>query len=136
VPAPAARLAYTYDGGIGIVDAQTLEEIADLPLAGYNRLNAAGDAGSIFVTTATGFQVLDSGAIAEGHGDHFHYYAAAPALLDLTYPAAKPGHVVSHDGLTALFDDGTGSITVLDTDAIGGGERVGVHRIAHPQNRP
>ncbi|MDR1265501.1 MAG: hypothetical protein LBK42_08045 [Propionibacteriaceae bacterium] len=121
VAAPAARLAYTYDGGIVVLDANTLEQVADLPLSGFNRVNAAGDAGTVLVSTEGGFRVLETGAFAQGHGDHYHYYAATPVLTDVIYPATTPGHVVVHDGQTLLFDDGTGQVTVFDSDDIAAG---------------
>ncbi len=55
------------------------------------------------------------GTWAEPHGDHSHYYTADPELTDVTVPAETPGHVVVHHGRTALFDDGTGQISVLDS---------------------
>src|SRR5690606_5514801 len=61
-----------------------------------------------------GFLVFDVGGWAEPRGAHAHCYATAPSLLGLTYPASVPGHVVAHDGRTALFDDGTGHVVVLD----------------------
>lgn len=109
------RLAITYDGGLQILDATTLEVLADIPLDGFNRLNPAGDERHAFVSTEGGFQVLDLGAWAEPHGDHSHYYSTDPALLDVTYPAEVPGHVVVHGEHTVLFDDGTGEVTVLET---------------------
>jgi outer membrane protein assembly factor BamB len=112
------RLALTYDGGIQVLDATTLELEADIPLEGFNRLNAAGDGRHLFVSTTGGFQVLDGGAWAEPHGDHSHYFTTEPTLLDVTYEAEMPGHVVVHDGRTALFDDGTGEVTVLDSSAV------------------
>jgi DNA-binding beta-propeller fold protein YncE len=118
-PAEAAtytpRIAVTYDGGIQVLDAGTLELVDDLPLDGFNRLNPAGDGRHLFVSTAGGFQVLDAGAWAEPHGDHAHYYTAAPALTDVMFDAEMPGHVVVHDGRTALFDDGTGQVVVVDS---------------------
>lgn len=116
--ASVPRLALTYDGGIQILDATTLEVIDDVSLAGFNRLNPAGDERHLFVSTTGGFQVLDLGVWGEPHGDHAHYYSTAPALLDQTYAAEVPGHVVVHHGRTALFDDGTGQIRVLDTAAV------------------
>ena len=112
------RLAVTYDGGIQVLDAQTLEVVDDIPLDGFNRLNGAGDGRHLFVSTTGGFQLLDAGAWAEPHGDHSHYYTAAPVLTDTVFAAEKPGHVVVHDGRTALFDDGTGEITVLDSASV------------------
>jgi outer membrane protein assembly factor BamB len=109
------RLAVTYDGGIQVLDAQTLEVLDDIELDGFNRLNGAGDGRHLLVSTTGGFQVLDAGAWAEPHGDHSHYYTADPELTDVMFDAETPGHVVVHAGRTALFDDGTGEITVLDS---------------------
>ncbi|MBI9113627.1 zinc metallochaperone AztD [Sanguibacter suaedae] len=109
------RLAITYDGGIQVLDATTLEVLEDIELAGFNRINGAGDGRHLYVSTTGGFQVLDAGSWAEPHGDHDHYYSTTPTLTDVMFDAEKPGHVVNHDGRTALFDDGTGKIVVLDS---------------------
>ncbi|GAB4083602.1 zinc metallochaperone AztD [Myceligenerans cantabricum] len=116
-----ARLAVTYDGGIKVLDALTLEEVGDIELDGFNRLNPAGDEQHLMVSTTGGFQVLDLGTWAEAHGEHAHYRTSDPALLDVTYPAEEPGHVVVHEGRTALFDDGTGQVSVLDSDEVAEG---------------
>lgn len=116
--AVSPRLTVSYDGGIQVLDGRSLEEIADIQLAGFNRLNAAGDGRHVLVSTAGGFRVLDAGTWGTSHGDHGHFYTAAPALTELTYPAEEPGHVVPHEGRTALFDDGTGTVTVVDSDMI------------------
>ncbi|MCK0117519.1 hypothetical protein MWU57_10800 [Isoptericola sp. S6320L] len=112
------RLAVTYDGGIKVLDAQSFEELADLELAGFNRLNAAGDGRHVLVSTTGGFQVLDTGTWGEGHGEHFHYFTATPDLTDVTYAAQQPGHAVVHDGVTALFDDGTGLVQLVESAEI------------------
>lgn len=109
------RLALTYEGGLLVLDATTLEVEADLALPGFNRINAAGDGRYVLVSTEGGWAVLDAGTWTQGHGDHDHYYTAGPALHDVLVEAATPGHVVVHDGLTALFDDGTGDVTVVPT---------------------
>lgn len=113
------RLVLTYDGGIQVLDADTLEVVADLPLEGFNRVNAAGDNRHVMVSTTGGFRVLDAGTWSEPHGDHSHSYTSDPVLTDVTWSAEKPGHVVPHEGRTALFDDGTGTITVLDSGEVG-----------------
>ncbi|APU15942.1 MULTISPECIES: zinc metallochaperone AztD [Actinoalloteichus] len=97
-------IAATYDGGIYVLDGQTLDVVEDIPLEGFNRLNPAGDDRHLFVSTSTGFRVLD---------------AAGPALTDLEFPAEKAGHVVRHDGKTVLFADGTGEVTIFDSNALG-----------------
>lgn len=115
VGSSAPRLALTYDGGVQVVDAQTLELLADEELDGFNRLNPAGDGRHFLVSTSGGFQLLDGGAWGEPHGDHAHYYTADPELTDVVFPAEKPGHVVAHAGRTVLFDDGTGEVTAFDS---------------------
>ncbi|MDR1355368.1 MAG: hypothetical protein LBJ43_03785 [Propionibacteriaceae bacterium] len=108
------RLAYTYDGGIRVLDALTGEEAGNIVLAGFNRLNPAGDERAAFVSTAAGFQVLDLGVYGIVHGDHLHYYKAEPELSDIVFRATTPGHVVVHDGVVVLFDDATGLVRILD----------------------
>lgn len=115
VGASAPRLAFTYDGGVQVLDGTTLEVLADEELEGFNRLNPAGDGRHWLVSTQGGFQLLDGGAWAEPHGDHSHFYTADPQLTDVVFPAEKPGHVVAHAGRTVLFDDGTGDVTAFDS---------------------
>lgn len=118
---PGPRIVLTYDGGIQVLDALSFDVVADLPLEGFNRLNAAGDGRHALVSVAGGFRVLDAGTWAEPHGAHDHFYRSEPVLTDVTFAATKPGHVVVHHGRTALFDDGTGAVVVLDSDQIAGG---------------
>lgn len=101
------RLALAYDGGIAVLDAATLEQVADLPIEGFNRLNTAGDGEHVFVTTVGGFQVLATGA-SGGEAE----------LTDTVIEATTPAHVVRHAGSTVLFDDGTGDFHIFDTDAL------------------
>lgn len=113
---PQPRLVMTYDGGIMVVDATTLEIVAELELDGFNRLNTAGDGRHALVSTQGGWQVLDVGTWTEPHGDHTHSYETAPVLTELIIEAEAPAHVVNHNGNTVLFDDGTGDVTVLHSD--------------------
>ena len=105
-PAPRVTdpIVTTYDGGLYILDGQTLQLATDIPLAGFNRVNAAGDDRHVLVSTSTGFRVLD---------------AVGATLTDVEFPGAEPGHVVRHAGKTVLFADGTGEIMVLDPDTLG-----------------
>ncbi|WP_217636174.1 zinc metallochaperone AztD [Geodermatophilus siccatus] len=131
VAASTPRLALTHDGGVRVLDATTLETVADLPLDGFNRLNGAGDGRHLLVSTQGGFRVLDAGTWTEPHGDHGHHYTSSPRLTDVLHPAEEPGHVVAHDGRTALFDDGTGEVVVLDSDAVADGPD-GARRLTTP----
>ncbi|GHH67676.1 zinc metallochaperone AztD [Promicromonospora soli] len=112
------RIAVTYDGGVLVLDAMSLEPVGDIALEGFNRLNPAGDERHLLVSTGGKFQALDLGTWAEAHGDHSHYWTAEPTLTDVAYDAVEPGHVVVHEGRTALFDDGTGQVRVLDSEHV------------------
>jgi len=113
--ASTPRLAVTHEGGVTVLDATTLEQVGEVELPGYLRLNPAGDGRHVAVSTTGGFRLLDAGTWAEPHGDHDHYWTSDPALTDTTYAATEPGHVVVHEGRTVFFDDGTGTFTTVDS---------------------
>jgi len=104
-PEAGARVAVAYEGGIVVLDGDTLETVADLASEEFTRLNPAGDDRHVMVTMSEGFQVLDTGA---GSAD-------AAELTDLVFAADKPGHVVRHGGKTILYADGTSDTTVFET---------------------
>lgn len=97
----AGRVAVSVEGGIAVLDAQSLEVVDEFASEEFTRLNAAGDGTHVFVTTSDGFQLLDT---------------VTPELTDLSYAATTPGHVVRHGGKTVLFDDGTGTTTIIDAE--------------------
>ncbi|MFC7675106.1 zinc metallochaperone AztD [Mycolicibacterium sp. GCM10028919] len=103
IPEP---LVATYDGGLYVLDGETLEVRQDIPLDGFLRVNPAGDESHVLVTTTDGFRVLD---------------AAGGELTDDTFPAAEAGHVVVHGENTVLFADGSGEITAFDPHALADG---------------
>lgn len=112
------RLALSYDGGVLIVDAKTLDEVADIPVEGFTRLNSASNGRHVLVSQSDGFAVLDMGTWTDAHGDHGHHYTAPPTMTDIRFGGAEPGHVVAHDGMLTLFSDGTGAVDVVDPDAL------------------
>lgn len=120
--ASTPRLAVTYDGGVLVLDAMSLEPVGEIALEGFARLNPAGDERHLLVSTTGGFQALDLGTWAEAHGDHAHFWTAEPRLTDVRYDAAEPGHVVVHEGRTALFDDGSGLVRVIDSAHVADGD--------------
>ncbi|GAB3709963.1 zinc metallochaperone AztD [Mariniluteicoccus flavus] len=106
------RVAATYDGGLMVLDGDSLKVVADIPHPGFLRLNPAGDQRHAFVSNADSFQLLDTGVEAQGHGDHFHYYATTPGLTKTVFPAPKAGHAVRHEDKVALWSDGAGTVQV------------------------
>lgn len=114
----APRIVTTYDGGIQVLDGETFEVLGDFPLEGFNRVNPAGDGRHVIISTAAGFEVLDTGVWTDGGTS----YAQEPAMTDIAFPTSKPGHVVRHDGKTILFSDGTGEVTVFESSDLAEGQ--------------
>ncbi|MDG4795602.1 zinc metallochaperone AztD [Micromonospora sp. WMMD1082] len=113
-------VAITYDGGIYVLDGEALEVAHNVALPGFNRLNPAGNDTSVFVSTESGFQVLD---------------AAAGRMTDISYPGAKPGHVVLHGNRTVLFTDGTGEVNSFDPKTLVDGKPEGrQYKTAQPHH--
>jgi hypothetical protein len=100
-----ARVAVSYEGGILVLDGQTLDVVGDLASEEFTRLNPAGDDRHVMVTMSEGFQVLDTAAGTTGE----------PVLTDLVFEADTPGHVVRHGGRTVLYADGTSDTTIFET---------------------
>ncbi|MFE1048483.1 zinc metallochaperone AztD [Streptomyces olivaceus] len=109
-PAAAVKdpLVVTFDGGLHILDKDSLEVTGTIDLPGFNRVNPAGDKDHVVVSTDSGFRVLD---------------AAAQTFTDIRYDGAKPGHVVRHGGKTVLFTDGTGEVNVFDPVDLSAGKK-------------
>ncbi|PKH38951.1 hypothetical protein SAMN05192575_103371 [Nocardioides alpinus] len=116
------RLAMTYDGGVMVVDVTTGDVVAEEELDGFVRASPAGDGRHVLISGAGGWQVLDLGSWGHEHGDHGHHYTGTPGLTDVDFPAEEPGHAVAHDGLTTLFDDGTGTAVSFHVDELEDGE--------------
>ncbi|PWS41875.1 hypothetical protein DKT74_25170 [Streptomyces sp. ZEA17I] len=101
-------LVATFDGGLYILDGESLKLAKTIDLPGFNRVNPAGDKDHVVVSTDSGFRVLD---------------AREQALTDIEYKGAKPGHVVRHAARTVLFTDGTGEVNVFDPTALSSGKK-------------
>ncbi|MFC8422799.1 zinc metallochaperone AztD [Streptomyces sp. NPDC057236] len=101
-------LVATFDGGLYILDGESLKPAKTIELPGFNRVNPAGDDDHVIVSTDKGFRVLD---------------ATGQTLTGITYEGAKPGHVVRHAGRTVLFTDGTGEVNVFDPADLDGGKK-------------
>lgn len=101
-------LVASFDGGLYVLDGETLKLTKTVELPGFNRVNPAGDDDHVIVSTDSGFRVLN---------------AAQQTFTDIQYEGAKPGHVVRHADRTVLFTDGTGEVNVFDPAGLSGGEK-------------
>ena len=68
-----------------------------------------------------GVTVVDTGVWSEPHGNHFHHYTTAPAVVG-HIDGPFPSHLVSHDGLNTFWFDGTGEFTVVTSESLEDGE--------------
>ncbi|WP_326706951.1 zinc metallochaperone AztD [Streptomyces cyaneofuscatus] len=98
----------SYDGGLYVLDGETLKLAKTIALPGFNRVNPAGDKDHVVVSTDSGFRVFD---------------ATRQEFTDAEFKGAKPGHVVRHGGKTVLFTDGTGEVNVFDPAALSDGRK-------------
>ena len=121
VGALSPRIVLAHEGGVVTLDSADGSVLNETPVEGYVRLNPAGDGRHVAVSASDAVTMYDTGLLAQGHGDHFHYYVQDPALTDLSLEAPMPGHVVPHGDRTAIFADGTGDITLIAPTALGEG---------------
>lgn len=98
----------SYDGGLYVLDGETLKLAKTIALPGFNRVNPAGDKDHVVVSTNSGFRVFD---------------ATRQEFTAAEFKGAKPGHVVRHGGKTVLFTDGTGEVNVFDPAALSDGRK-------------
>ncbi|WP_282688607.1 MULTISPECIES: zinc metallochaperone AztD [unclassified Streptomyces] len=98
----------SYDGGLYVLDGETLKLAKTIELPGFNRVNPAGDKEHVVVSTDSGFRVFD---------------ATRQEFTDAEFKGAKPGHVVRHGGKTVLFTDGTGEVNVFDPADLSDGKK-------------
>lgn len=122
VGALSPRIVLAHEGGVTTLDSTDGATLGTAELEGYVRLNPAGDGRHVAVSASDAVIMYDTGLLAQGHGDHFHYYVQDPALTDLSVEAPHPGHVVPHGDRTAIFADGTGAITLIDPASLGDGQ--------------
>ncbi|MFG3105205.1 zinc metallochaperone AztD [Streptomyces tendae] len=101
-------LVASYDGGLYVLDGETLKLAKTIELPGFNRVNPAGDEDHVVISTDSGFRVFD---------------AARQTFTDAEFKGSKPGHVVRHGDRTVLFTDGTGEVHVFDPADLAGGKR-------------
>lgn len=123
VSAITPRVVIAHDGGLTVLDTATGETLSETDRSGLLRLSPSGDGRHVMVADGDRFLAFDAALKSRPHGDHAHHYAGTPELRDLAYESPASGHVVVHDGLTALFSDGEGSVRIVPTDQVAGGYR-------------
>lgn len=110
------RILLSDDEGLTLLDAETGEVLKEQALAGFKRLSNAGNGKDVMVITEKGWEVFSTGIKKQAHGDHFHNYESEPGMTGVVFSGDDADHVVTHNGKTNLFADGTGSINTFFSD--------------------
>jgi hypothetical protein len=118
-PAPRLLVADAKQPSVKVVDLATGTTVTSLTVPGAARVYTAGRHVFATVGSAKRLEVIDPGTWAQPHGDHFHFYVSEPKLTTLGLAADNPVHVVDHHGLVAVFNDGDGTVLVIDTHKLG-----------------
>ncbi|WP_420037548.1 zinc metallochaperone AztD [Streptomyces sp. cg28] len=114
-------LVASYDGGLYVLNGDTLKLAKTIELPGFNRVSPAGDDDHVVISTDSGFRLFD---------------ATRQTFTDTEFKGSKPGHVVRHAGRTVLFTDGTGQVNAFDPTALGdaGKPRTRTYTSAEPHH--
>ncbi len=112
------RLVVTYADSVEVLDftAGTATPVATLPLDRPAAANVGPDGRHVYLVNgeAGTTTILDSGSYAQGHGDHFHFYTREASFRPDAVDGPSPVHVVGHDGVVAISNDGDGTFDVFD----------------------
>ncbi|MDJ0924623.1 MAG: hypothetical protein QNJ77_08680 [Acidimicrobiia bacterium] len=71
-------------------------------------------------------QIVDVGTDFSRHGTHYHISEADPELTDFSISGANPAHITAHDGLVAVWFDGSGDIHLISETQLTSGDEVEV----------
>jgi hypothetical protein len=102
---------------ITAIDLASGDTLGSFPLAGPASLYAAD--GLVIAVQGSANQVaaIASGISLDDHGDHGDIDVTAPSRIEAVIEGEKPAHFVEHGGKAALFFDGSGTVSLLDTHA-------------------
>jgi hypothetical protein len=85
----------------------------ELPAPASLSSSLSDDGRFLFAAHDHAVSVVDGGAWSESHGDHAHHHVMPPVVLGQV-DGEHPTHLISHDGMAALWFDGLGQAIVLD----------------------
>lgn len=124
---------------LAVADATGAVAVLDLASGDETGLGSAApgsvlttDGRFLFSAHADGVDVVDSGVWAWNHGDHSHYYRAAPTRVGTLAGSGGATVTASQDptsGLTGVFFDASGTAVLLSNKAAGEGRLVETLRL-------
>ncbi len=110
------------DGMVRAIDLADGSEIASFAIDQTPALTRSTSGRTIFAVQgdAGKIAVIDTGIAFEDHGDHRDLIVSDARLLNNEITGTRPAHVVEGSGRIAVFDDGTGDVTLFgESDLLG-----------------
>jgi hypothetical protein len=120
-PMPRLSVADSESGTLELLDLVEGSVLASFDATGPAYLSTDGRIVYLIDYEGGSVTVVDTGSWVVDHGDHSHAYIAEPTVLGQR-DGDRPAHVVSNEGLTTIFFDGTGVAEVFEEKAIVAGE--------------
>ncbi len=99
------------------IDLESGDAIASFPLAAPAGLSLTHSGEAVIAVQGAANQVsaIRTGIAIDDHGDHGDIDIADPELVDAVLTGEKPAHFVEHGDKSALFFDGSGLVSLIDT---------------------
>lgn len=120
----SATLAEAY---VVDLDTSTVSTVAVSAAGGIVQGSAGTSPYAWIVHYPTGpVELLDVGSQITPHGDHSHVTKRDPRLHPFSMTGPEPTHVVTHDGLVAVYFDGLGEARLVSETQLPTGEEVDV----------
>lgn len=103
-------------GQVWVIDVARGEVIESFNVEAPATLYTSADGRYAFAVQrqANRVNVIDSGVFKESHGDHAHYRARTPRMLDTAFEGGGPAHFVVHGQQIAVFYDDDGTAVVYN----------------------
>ncbi|WP_337868407.1 hypothetical protein [Meiothermus sp.] len=113
-------------GLLRVIDLETGELVGSFSAPGPANVYGAGNGIYAFAVhrEQNRVSVVYGGLRQEDHGDHKDLVVEAPYILQTFTTGPKPTHFSSHDGIVTIYNDGDGTVAVLDEKSLGLGLRM------------
>jgi hypothetical protein len=123
--APHQRLVITESDSpvVHILDLETGEPVAELELDDVVDMRGAAftsDGRYFLAPHSESVTIIDGGVWSEPHGDHDDHHVVDPSVVGSVL-GPLPTHLVSADGVTALYFDGAGEAIIVDEASFAAG---------------
>jgi|YNPBryunderm2012_1023409.scaffolds.fasta_scaffold03045_5 outer membrane protein assembly factor BamB len=112
------------DGKVGmlrVIDLEKGEIVGSFSAPGPANVYASGNGMYAFAVhrEQNRVSVVYGGLNQEDHGDHKDLVVEAPYILHTIKTGPKPTHFKTHGGLATIYNDGDGTVTVVDEKSLG-----------------